>query len=481
VKIMGERLIITGVEAHRVYQRNVDGTADIAFTVQLPAGATGRLEARTGAGAWTSIASAEQVQEREEQQQDQQGEIGKTVPAILEAVTTGEHSLLVRLVSEPDGEVVGEASFGPLFVGDLWIMAGQSNMEGCGKLIRVEEPQKGVSCFYMNDTWNLAEDPLNWAHESPDPIHWMHLPQGMESTEEERQFHIAERRRERVQGAGLGIPFGKMVLQHTGVPIGLIMVAHGGTSMDQWDPELKGEGGRSLYGSMLRSVQAAGGKVKGCLWYQGESDALEGYSDLYYDKMLKWVASLREDLGDPQLPFIYAQISVVTSWSSELCWNQVQDDQLRLEGALSNAAMVPTIDAVLADTIHPDSDSLRDIGNRMAWEALRMVYGKEPVNKGPRFESAAWNAERTELTLQLSGVNGKLNSVERAFAFQLTNGEERLPLFGHIDPQSSTVLLKLEAPAPGGVQLWHGRGLNPVVNVRDGLGIPLPVFGPVEV
>jgi len=416
-----------------------------------------------------------------EEQQEQLGGTGRALAAVLEAVATGEHTLLVQLVSDVDGEVLGEGAFGPLFVGDLWIMAGQSNMEGCGKLLHIEEPQKGISCFYMNDTWNLAVDPLNWALESPDPIHWMHLPQGMDSTEEVRQFHIAERRRERVQGGGLGIPFGKMVLQHTGIPIGLIMVAHGGTSMDQWDAELKGEGGRSLYGSMLRSVQAAGGKVKGCLWYQGESDAIEGLSDLYYDKMLKWVASLREDLGDPQLPLIYAQISVVTSWTSEVYWNQVQDDQLRLERALSHAAMVPTIDAVLADTIHPDSDSLRDIGHRMAWEALRMVYGKEPVNKGPRFESASWNEERTELTLQLNGVNGKLNPVERVFAFQLTSGEDRLPLVGHVDPQSSTVKLKLEAQAPEGVQLWHGRGLNPVVNVRDGLGIPLPVFGPVEV
>ncbi len=63
------------------------------------------------------------------------------------------------------------------------------------------------------------------------------------------------------------------MVEATGVPIGLVACAHGGTSMEQWNPAKKDEGGKSLYGSMLRQFQLAGGKVKGVLWYQGESDA----------------------------------------------------------------------------------------------------------------------------------------------------------------------------------------------------------------
>ena len=51
----------------------------------------------------------------------------------------------------------------------------------------------------------------------------------------------------------------------TGVLAGLLACAPGGESMDQWDPALKGSGGESLYGSMLRRVRAAGGKVTGVL------------------------------------------------------------------------------------------------------------------------------------------------------------------------------------------------------------------------
>ncbi|MBW7462289.1 hypothetical protein K0U00_50380, partial [Paenibacillus sepulcri] len=110
------------------------------------------------------------------------------------------------------------------------------------------------------------------------------------------------------------------------------------------------------------------------------------------------------------------------------------------------------------------------------WAALRLVDGRSPAEPGPRFAWADWNEQRTELTITFSGVNGRLQKVERVFSFQLTNGEERLPLEGHLDEAAERVILTLERPAPDSCQLWHGRGTNPAVNVRDEKGIPLLVF-----
>ncbi|MCQ6557532.1 sialate O-acetylesterase [Paenibacillus mendelii] len=460
---MAFKLEFSGPAAHHVYQRDERNTADIAFSVQVPEQVNGRVEARISAGAWRTLGLANEP----------------VFASVLEAVPVGEHTLYIRILSSDSKELLAEGEVGPVFVGDLWIVAGQSNAEGCGKLIDVEEPQSGVSCFYMGDRWDLAVDPLCWVFESPDPIHWMHLPEG--ASEERLKEYAAAYRRDRVQGAGFGIPFGKMLLQHTGIPVGLLMVAHGGTSMSQWSEELAEEGGRSLYGAMLRVIQASGGKVKGCLWYQGESDADDSVVGLYYDRMVRWVASLRRDLGDAELPFIYAQIATVMNWGSEEAWNRIQDNQLLLESVLGNAELVPTIDAVLADAIHPDASSLRDIGHRMAWAALRLVHDKSPTQTGPRLAAAIWNDDRTELTLEFSGINGRLRPVERAFAFQVTSGNEVLPLIGHMDNDGQRIVLKLEQPAPESCQLRHGRGLNPTVNVRDELGIPLPVFGPISI
>ncbi|MFD0710413.1 sialate O-acetylesterase [Paenibacillus sp. GCM10027626] len=460
-----QALIITGLEPHRVYQRQADDTANLTFRVVIPEGLQGRLEIRRSGSAWTAV------------EQGQDGGLEVT----LSSVPVGKHTIHARLVAE-QAVVLAEGQIGPVFVGDLWILAGQSNMEGCGRLIDVDTPCEGVSCFYLGDRWAMAEEPLCWLAESNDPVHWMGFPEGMEMTEERRGQYIAAARRDRVQGAGLGLSFGKKLLQHTGIPVGLLMTAHGGTSMDQWDAALAGEGGRSLYGAMLRVIHAAGGKVKGCLWYQGESDTVDmPTAEQYYDKTLKWVERLRQDLNDPELPFIYAQISVVMGWPAEEPWNRVQDDQLRLENVLGRAEMVPTIDAVLADVIHPDAGSLRDIGERMAAAALRLVHGAAADSSGPRLQKAVWNETRTELTLQLSGCNGKLRAVDRVFSLTLMQESERLPLTAHLGADGVSIVVKPEQPAPLDVQLWHGRGLNPTVNIRDEKGIPLPVFGPLEV
>ena len=156
-------------------------------------------------------------------------------------------------------------SVGPVFVGDLWVLAGQSNMEGVGDLIDVTPPNTAGHAAGDGRQVGTAEEPLHWLVDSPDPVH-----SGDAKTRAERS---AKQHKTRTKGAGLGLPFAVALVEQTRVPVGLVACAHGGTSMEQWNPAKKDEGGNSLYGSMLRQVKLAGGKVKGVLWYQGESDA----------------------------------------------------------------------------------------------------------------------------------------------------------------------------------------------------------------
>ena len=68
-----------------------------------------------------------------------------------------------------------------ILVGDLYILAGQSNMDGCGKLVDCEPPSRWVRCFYYDDRWDVAEDPLCWYNEAVDPIHWGVAGEGREA------------------------------------------------------------------------------------------------------------------------------------------------------------------------------------------------------------------------------------------------------------------------------------------------------------
>ncbi|NBD22287.1 sialate O-acetylesterase [Paenibacillus glycinis] len=457
---------------HQVFQRDERDEAVIPVKLEWagvpPASSELRAEARivgaNAVGPWNPLDSA----------------AGSAFSGVLKHVPVGEYAIEVRIVSAMADSDLASIHAAPVFVGDLWIMAGQSNMDGVGKLGEIPPPETGISCFYLGDRWDVASDPLCWLLESVDPVN-------REVPDAELARAIAEQRQFRQHGAGLGIPFAKEVRQHVQVPIGLVVCSHSGTSMAHWDYRLAGKGGHSFYGALLRRVDKLGGKVKGCLWYQGESDTGAETAPRYYDAMVSWVAALRRDLNAPRLPFIYAQLSVFyvlepdARWPDPALWNRVQDDQLALEKAIPHSAMVPTIDAGLADIIHLDTESLRQVGRRMAWQALRIAYGMQVAKRGPRPAGYHWNEERTELTIALSGVNGRLQEIGRACGFRAEAEERSIPFSAELTEDRQRIRLRFAQSVPAACRLSHGAGFNPVVNVKDELGIPLVVFGPIAI
>ena len=54
---------------------------------------------------------------------------------------------------------------------DVWVLAGQSNMEGCGWLEGALQPDERVSVFSSAGAWGVAQDPLHWFWESITPVH----------------------------------------------------------------------------------------------------------------------------------------------------------------------------------------------------------------------------------------------------------------------------------------------------------------------
>lgn len=451
---------------HRVFQRNEANCADIPFELVFAELVSGIVEARAASLSfstpWRTLGQIEDA---------------AAFRGVLPDIPVGQISLEIRVTTD---EGTASVTVDPLFVGDLWILAGQSNMEGCGKLIHCETPQPGISCFYMGDRWDIAQDPLCWLNESLDPVNWTVPPEELEQA-------VKTFRRDRTYGGGLGIPFAKEVIRHTGIPIGLIMCAHGGTSMTQWNPaNADGDDGvtvsNSLYGAMLRKIRKLGGKVKGCLWYQGESDANSEATPLYMERMLTFINRVRQDVGDIELPFIYAQLSILHLPDDHFQgWNRIQNDQLLLESALNRVGMAVTIDATMSDAIHVDTLSLKRLGHRMAWQAMDLAYDRPVAKPGPRPERYEWNEQRTELVLTIKHVNGQLADVERVFGFHVEDEGISLPVSGTIADGGRAVRLAFERPVSESALLWHGFGFNPTVNVVDAEGIPLCVFGPVQI
>jgi sialate O-acetylesterase len=387
----------------------------------------------------------------------------------------GPYRLEVRLQgSEPS------VSISNLLVGDLWVLAGQSNMEGHGDLVDVQAPSPVVHSFDLSDRWLVAEEPLHTVVSAIDPVHWPlnaeRVPERL--TGQPLENYVTHRKK----GSGLGLPFAVEMAARTNVPIGLIPCAHGGTSLDQWNPALKDREGESLYGSMYRRVQAAGGRVKGVLWYQGESDANPKAAPEFLPKFEALVNAVRADFNQPDLPFYYVQIGRHVDKSNVPEWNAVQLAQLRAENEVPHTTMVAAVDLQLDDGIHIGTEDLKRLSRRLAdvicIDLFPRIKDYGQRKRGPRPLAATYADGLVKVSF--SGVNGRLQSEGpiSGFSIHLPDGEW-VPLIykSHVDPaEASSVLLSVQGKLPENATLWYGFGKDPYCNLHDAADMAVPVF-----
>jgi sialate O-acetylesterase len=469
VAAFGQDIRITsGPADNQVLQRNADRTADIALSGTAAGKKARDIEARLAAADGTAVPGFDWAYIARTEKQRWGGEL-KHVPA------GGPYRLELRLQGA-DASV----SIANLLVGDLWVLAGQSNMEGHGDLVDVEQPSPLVHSFDMEDRWRLAEEPLHVTVSAVDPVHWPLNAQ----KEPERlsgqplETYLAGRKK----GAGLGLPFAVEMVGRTGIPIGLIPCAHGGTSMEQWSPALKDREGESLYGSMYRRLQAAGGRVKGVLWYQGESDASPKAAPAFLSNFENFVKAVRADFQQPDLPFYYVQIGRHIDNSNVAEWNRVQLAQLRAEAEVPHSGMVASVDLQLDDAIHVSTQDLkrlaRRLANRVCIDLFPRVKDFGALKRGPQAVEAVYAAGLVKV--RFSGVNGRLKSEGPLAGFSIRNAKgdwEPMIYKTWVDPaEASTVLLYVQGKLPEDATLWYGFGKDPYCNMRDEADMAAPVF-----
>lgn len=369
-------------------------------------------------------------------------------------------------------------SITPFFVGDVWILAGQSNMEGIGNMTGKAKPHPLVHAFSMRREWRLAEDPLHVLAESPDACH-----AAIQCSAQAGE----DLRRKAVKGVGVGLFFAREMLKRSGgVPQGLICAAHGGTSMQQWSPDRKHLGGESLYASMLTSVRASGQPVAGLLWYQGEGDTDSEDSTRHYTQRMKQlVAASRRDLRQPRLPWLIVQIArLFTDPINPQAWNSIQEQQRLLPEKIKFFETVPTIDLPMDDLVHVGAEGFPRLATRLASAADRLVYGNKRETRPPQLRSARVADPLPYFSLEVAFdfVQGGLRAAGQPIGFKLVSPEGTpLDFIYKTELKGNTAKLHLCKKPTGGVNLFYGHGLAPSCNITDARGFSLPVFGPVAI
>ena len=274
----------------------------------------------------------------------------------------------------------------------------------------------------------------------------------------------------------------------TGVPQGLIACAHGGTSMTQWDPKRNSEGGRSLYGAMIRRLVKNGGRVAGLVWYQGCSDATNAdNAKRYTARMKEWVRCLRRDGRDKSLPVAMVQIARVVGWRADeaVNWNSIQEQQRLLPHLIRHLATVPSVDLPLDDMIHVSGAGHYVLGVRLAKAMHVLREGRKAGMPPIEVKQVTCESERGGgvVVVEFSNVEGRLRAGDRPCGFSIvTQSGSSVHFDVQLDGSRARIRSMLSADVLSREAVVHyGYGLDPYCNITDEGGRSLPVFGPLPI
>lgn len=162
-----------------------------------------------------------------------------------------------------------------------------------------------------------------------------------------------------------GVNFIVQMEQMGYVGIGIIPCAKGSTSIVEWQRSLADT---DLYGSCLKRIRAAStmGHLDGVLFYQGEREAglsLEAAQN-WATNFEQLISDLRSDTGDPDLPFVFAQIGANPGPDFPY-WDIVQEQQASI--SIPNVSMITTSDlACQSDRVHLTASASDIVGLRFA-------------------------------------------------------------------------------------------------------------------
>lgn len=358
----------------------------------------------------------------------------------------GPYTIESCLRYDPVNEKRGDRLF-HIGVGDVYVIAGQSNAMGVGKDMAEDPPCLGVHMFRTQGRWDLAAHPLHDGTRTAFPTSL-----------------------ERVQtGHSPWLSFAKRLRRELGYPIGLIPAAMGGVPLAAWD---RAEDGR-LFDNMLEMVAAAGTQVKGILWIQGCSDTHgEEAHGRYFERFRRVCADFSAVFYEG-IPILTAQLNKITCTKEADTvrygqnWAALREQQRRAMNELPQVYMIPTIDLPVCDGIHNAVGTNIVIGERMANLALGKVYGRDVVCESPNLARAVREGE-TGVRLWFRNVYDRLfadcNQVE-AQMFTVWDEEGPIGLADYICPGDSTIRLILERPfgknARVGCRGYNDTGLMP--------------------
>ncbi len=339
-----------------------------------------------------------------------------------------------------------------VYIGEVWIVSGQSNMQ---------MPMKG---YFNEPVIGYSKEVATSGNENI-RLFTVSRDKSLEPIEDLTGLWLECKPENVSEFSATAYFFGKMIQQVLDVPVGLINSSWGGTRIEPWISEMgikefdwldlpdKDQAGdyshqtpTVLFNAMISPL--TGFAVRGALWYQGESNRFE--PERYAKLMPGLIKNWRTEWGIEEMPFYYVQIAPYDYGSESLNSAYLREAQLKASTILPKTGMVSLIDAGEKDCIHP-SDK-KSAGYRLAYLALSDTYGiKGFKSSGPVLKDMIVEGDMVKLTFNYA-ENGLTTFGKELHNFKIAGENKRFYDAQAFITRNGITLFSTQVPNPVAVR-----------------------------
>ncbi|HEX5652501.1 MAG TPA: sialate O-acetylesterase [Chitinophagaceae bacterium] len=222
----------------------------------------------------------------------------------------------------------------------------------------------------------------------------------------------------------------------------------------------------ALYNAMVAPVTQY--KIKGFIWYQGESNAgrPHDYAKLQTALMADW----RRKWKQPDAPFLYVQLPGFMDYNylpSESNWAMLREAQLKILD-VPNTAMAVAIDLGEWNDIHPDNK--KDVGERLALAAMKIAYNENIVHSGPLYHSSVREGNRIIISFTNTGSGLITNDGEEPGEFAIAGADKKFKWAKAKIEGDKIIVWNEEVENPLYIRYaWADNPVNPNLYNKEGL------------
>lgn len=348
-----------------------------------------------------------------------------------------------------------------VYIGEVWQVAGQSNMD-----TRLS--------FYANlaDSIKKADVPL---------MRYYTLRQPGQTTGGLNPWLVVSPSTAGDLSA-TGYFFGKEIQKTTGVAVGLVVTAVGGTRITQWmdpatlsaNPAITDSDKGTMWDIWVAPVVKYG--IKGTVWIQGENNANSTDAPSYGDRFKILIQGWRKAWGQGDFPFYYLSLSNIHELQTDP--NAASNVALIREGqrlalALPNTAMGVSIDIGDAGDWHYANKP--EAGRRLSLPAKALTYSQRSlIYSGPMYRSKTISGSQVKLLFDTygSGLAAKGGAALTGFAIAGATGNW---VWGNATISGDTVVVS-SASVAAPTRVRYAWADNPVFNLFNKDGLPASPF-----